>query len=155
MNVHLNPSTTHPSDAQLDQLRAGLFDARPAERDALQTHLRECGACRERASLWTRAAQLLDDGAAERRLASILGTRRRRALRGIGAARRSRAPFAAALAVAVTAVAIGLGVFFVNDRNDPDATVTATAPSPDFYTDIDFYIYLMEKQANSDASPNS
>jgi hypothetical protein len=157
MNSRLRHSNdTHPADAALDRLRAGLLDREPATRDALHAHLRECRVCQERAGLWSRATEVLDQGATERGLAGRLDARRQRALRGVSTASRRRTPIAFALAAAVTAVAIGLGVFVMNDRDDPDATVvTATAQSPDLYDNIDFYLWLMEKHASEDASPNS
>src|SRR6266481_1045946 len=135
MNSRLRHSNdTHPADAALDRLRAGLLDREPAARDALHAHLRGCRACQERAGLWSRATEVLDHGATERGLANRLGVRRQRALRGISAVSRRRTPIALALAAAVTAVAIGLGVFVIPDRDDPDVTtVAATAQSPDFY----------------------
>jgi hypothetical protein len=156
MNSRMHHSNdTHPADAALDRLRAGLLDREPATRDALHAHLRECGVCQERAGLWTRATEVLDQGASERGLASRLDARRQRALRGISTASRRRTPIAFALA-AVTAVAIGLGVFVMQDRDDPDTAVVATtAQGPDLYTNIEFFLWLMEKNASEEATPSS
>lgn len=153
MSKLTRPSTgVHPADAELDRLRAGLLEREPARRDALQEHLRECRACRERAGLWSRVVETLDRFADEPGIMSRISARRQRALRGHATRARRHAPLALALAAAMAAVAIGLGVYLSHDRGDPETPAIATGEQTDLYADIDFYLWLMEQKANEDRS---
>lgn len=154
MNMRNDAMNPHPSAVELDRLRAGLFDPEPAARERLSAHVRSCPKCQERVGLWPRAIERLESASAERGLLGRLAARRERALRGERTQARPRAPFAFALAAAVAAMAIGLGIFFFNDSGTGPADTTVAAASSDLYSDIDFYLWLEQKQESQDASPN-
>ncbi|MFL6652030.1 MAG: hypothetical protein ACJ8J7_12170 [Sulfurifustaceae bacterium] len=154
MNMRKDAIDPHPSAADLDRLRAGLLDPEPAVRERLSAHVRTCPVCQERVGLWPHLIEQLEGASAERGLVGRLAVRRERALRGERTQTRRRAPFAFALAAAVAAAAIGLGIFFFNDDDMAPADPVAATNSPDLYADIDFYLWLMEKQESQDASPN-
>lgn len=157
MSRRTEPSTeAHPTSADFDRLRAGLLDGEPAAREALEAHLRQCAACRQRAGWWARVTETLAEDLPGP-VAADLGARRRRALHGgVIAARRGRAPLALALTATVAALAIGLGVTVFDEHNRGDVAMRTTLheQAPDFYGDIDFYLWLMERQANGDVTPN-
>jgi anti-sigma factor RsiW len=145
---------THPTTLDLDRLRVGLLDETPTVSSALRAHLDRCPECQEQTALWPRITAALAGGVAERGLAGRIGARRQRALQGVPAQTPPRARLILVMAATLTAVAIGLGVFILPERDDTGTSVVAEAQSADFYVDIDFYLWLMEKQGNDDASPS-
>jgi anti-sigma factor RsiW len=153
---------THPSLDQLDRMRCGLLDDDPDTRAVVAAHLETCPECKRQEALWPRVSQTLDHAAADRGIANALATRRRRALRGLS----SRTPVTPhlrfAVAAALGAVAIGIGAVLMDMNKSPAPTSTvptstlaaSDAPTPDLYADLDFYLWLMHKQAHADGSPN-
>lgn len=136
----------HPSDEQLDRLRADLYDDMPELGDAVRAHLSGCPQCRGRADVWRRAASTLE-GTESPGIMSALRARRRQALAGQPARQHALPRITLALAAAVAAVAIGIGVFLHFDA-DVDEVSVASAPSeqPDIYADLDFYLWLLRQQ---------
>lgn len=144
----------HPAPADFDRLRAGLLDGEPTVRDALEAHVRQCLVCQDRAAWWPRVMDALERDSAEERSTGELGARRQRALRGHPIPSR-RVPIRFAVAAAVIVAAVGLGIFTFNERHGPATGAAATSEqAPDFYADIDFYLWLMEKQVSENAAPN-
>lgn len=148
------PMNDHPSDEELDALRAGLYDDRTDPGKRIGTHLDDCPACRARLQQWSRALEPLQAGDAW--LDSALRQRRRAALAGEGAQHRTRPwRLAAALAAGLTGVALGLGVV-LHAPGPTDSLPRAQAPVvgevPDLYADIDFYLWLMRKDQPEDGS---
>lgn len=143
--------SVHPSDAELDQLRAGLYDDRAAEREALRAHVTTCAACSARLGVWTQAIEAL---ALERPgIRGQLQARRAAALAGDGAAvvHAPRWGLPMALAAGVAAVALALGVALHTLDNGADVQLAETEV-PDLYTDIDFYLWLLRKQQDEAGS---
>lgn len=145
----------HPADDELDRLRAGLFEA--AGHEALRAHVAACPACQARSRMWARVGASLDALAREPGLAPRLRARRERALRGEAAGSRRRRTAAAVFATfIVAALALGLGTWTYLDREPGDLQI-ASAPGrenvPDLYADIDFYLWLLEREAVNQA-PN-
>lgn len=143
-------SHSHPDDATLDRLRAGLLD----DATELRAHVEACAVCRQRLAVWDRLARALPAGGSPAgALADQLRVRRQAALAGQTAGRatdgRRWAPQYLAMAAAVTAVAIGAGVFLALDREGSDTapdTLSAQAERPtDIYADIDFYLWLTQE----------
>lgn len=163
MNTRTNAFPgTHPSIDQLDRLRTGLLDDDPAARAAVAAHLETCPECQRQEELWPRVSRALDHAAADRGIANVLASRRHRALRGLSSRSRRTPYLGFAVAAAVTAAAVGIGAVLV-DMNKPSAptptiptpTLAASdASTPDLYADLDFYLWLMHKQAHADGSPN-
>jgi hypothetical protein len=148
----------HPADDALDRLRAGSIEVSNAEYEALRAHVETCSRCRARGDLWTRVGESLDAGAREPGLAIRLRARRERALRG-QAARSSgrRAAVTAFATVVVAAIAIGLGTWTYVGQEAADVRIVA-APEvrdgvPDLYADLDFYLWLLKREA-ADEAPN-
>lgn len=143
--TNVKPLSDHPSDAELDGLRAGLYDDRLRERDALRAHLADCAACAARSGIWGQAKDAL--GLERPQLRNELRARRLAALAGEGVGHRSaprwRLPMA--LAAGVAAVALALGVTLYTPDNSGDVQLAETE-APDLYTDIDFYLWLLQKQ---------
>lgn len=140
----VKPLSNHPSDTELDALRAGLYDDRIDERETLRAHINTCGACRDRAAIWTKANTAL--GTEHPDLRAQLSARRAAALAGTGAAvPRSgwRVPLALAASVAVFAIALGVALQTSENSGDGQLAEVETA---DLYTDIDFYLWLLRKQ---------
>ena len=140
----VKPLSDHPSDTELDALRAGLYDDRIDEREALRAHIAACGACTGRVALWAKAKNAL--GAERPDLLAQLSARRTAALSGTGAAvARSgwRVPMALAASVAVFALALGVALQTSENNGDGQLAETETV---DLYTDIDFYLWLLRKQ---------
>lgn len=164
MNNPSAPNTTHPDNAQLDQLRAGLLDHRPEIKSRLLNHLRECAPCRHQAAAHTArldelAASLRDQGGP--RLTRALRARRMAALAGEPAPRPAASWLAPAFALAaVVAIAIGVGGFLeLSPARAPASTLLAQAAGdtvPDLYADIDFYLWLSnhpsQEKADADRS---
>jgi anti-sigma factor RsiW len=158
MNSTNPPDTKHPDNTQLDQLRAGLLDRRPAAKSQLLAHLQSCAACRQRAAHMDSlvAAQRSQP---EARLALQLRARRMAALAGKSARRprqtamRRLAP-AYALAT-VVAVAIGLGGYLeftpAPVATPQEVAQTANDTVPDVYADIDFYLWLSNHPTTDNA----
>ena len=137
------PLSDHPSDAELDGLRAGLYDD-PRKREALRAHIAECPACDARVAIWDAAHEAL--GVERPRVRNQLRARRLAALAGEGVGDRAprwRLPLA--LAAGVAAVALALGVTLYTPDNSGDVQLAETEV-PDLYTDIDFYLWLLHKQ---------
>lgn len=138
------PLSDHPSDSELDALRAGLYDDRIDERAALRAHLDACGACSARVAIWNEAKHAL--GAERPGVRAQLSARRAAALAGTAAAVPRagwRVPMALAASVAVVAIALGVALHTSENSNDSQLADTETA---DLYTDIDFYLWLLRKQ---------
>ena len=141
--------TGHPSDEQLDRLRAELYDDAPRMRDALRAHVAGCEQCRARARIWERTTAAL--GALDAPgVASALRARRRQAQQGRPAPRWIVPRWTQALAAGVLAVAIGLGTCYYLHGTDSDA-VTAANDQSDIYADIDFYLWLIQEQPGDDS----
>jgi len=143
----------HPSDEQLDRLRAELYDDAPAVRDALAAHLAACAQCRARGAIWRDTAAILASAAAPT-LAGALRARRRDALAGRPARRAAMPRMAFALAATLAAVVIGTGLFFYVDTGD-DAVTTASNEQADIYADLDFYLWLLHEQNGDDSESSS
>lgn len=143
--TNVKPISDHPSDAEIDGLRAGLYDDRVAEREALHAHIAACGRCGARAGLWAQTKDAL--GIEPPYVHAQLRTRRAAALAGTGAAvpRAARWGLPLALAAGVAAVALALGVALHTPDNSRDVQLAETEV-PDLYTDIDFYLWLLRKQ---------
>lgn len=143
--TNVKPISDHPSDAELDRLRAGLYDDRVAERETLRAHLAACGRCEARVGRWDQARDAL--GIEPPYVRAQLRARRATALAGTGAAipRASRWGLPLALAAGVAAVVLALGVALHTPDNTRDVQLAETEV-PDLYTDIDFYLWLLRKQ---------
>lgn len=143
----VKPRLDHPTDRQLDELRAGMLDERLADREALRAHVTECAVCAARLELWDQTRQVL--GIEHRGVRHALRARRAAALTGNAAIvpRPVRWGLPMALAAGVAAVALGLGTLVYPPDNTDDVPLAATAADePDLYTDIDFYLWLLRKQ---------
>jgi len=146
----------HPSAAEFDKLRSGLLDSDPTRRTAVLAHVNACATCQQQEALWPRLLHALDQQAADRGIAGALAARRHKALRSARRARPRPAYLGLAIAATITAIAIGIGTLFLNDTKDPTSVVAAVeSPAPDLYADLDFYLWLMHKRTNDNASPNS
>lgn len=145
----------HPADDELDRLRAGLIEGSSREHERLRAHLEGCARCQARERVWIRARESLEALAREPGLAARLRARRERALRGESAARRGRRAAVAVFAtVVVAAVAVGLGTWTYLGHEAPDAQLASGRDNvPDLYADIDFYLWLLEREAANQA-PN-
>lgn len=146
----------HPADDEFDRLRAGLIE--DAEREALMAHLERCRHCQSRQRAWARVGESLDAGVREPGLALRLRARRERALRGEAAGSRGRRAAVAVFATFVVAtLAIGLGTWTYVEREAADLRFasgpTAREADPDLYADLDFYLWLLKREA-ADESPN-
>ncbi len=154
-------SHSHPDDATLDRLRAGLLD----DNADVHAHVETCAVCRQRLAVWDRLARALPAGSLPAgTLTDQLRVRRQAALAGLPAAGRATgerrwAPQYLAMAAAVTAVAIGVGAFLALDRDGSDAspdTLSAQAERPtDIYADIDFYLWLTKEGLPENTTGNA
>lgn len=138
------PLSDHPSDSELDALRAGLYDDRIDERETLRAHVDACGACRDRVAIWNETKHAL--GVERPGVRTQLSARRAAALAGTAAAVPRagwRVPMALAASVAVLAIALGVALHTSENNGDGQLAETETA---DLYTDIDFYLWLLRKQ---------
>ena len=143
----------HPSDEQIDRLRAELYDDAPELRDAVRAHLSACTECRTRTDIWRYATTALD-AMETPALMAALRARRQHAQNGAAAHRRAAPRMVHAFAATITAVAIGLAVMLYFDAGTDDGAVTASEQS-DIYADLDFYLWLTEEQDGDDAAPSS
>lgn len=146
----------HPADDELDRLRAGMTEN--AEHEALLAHLEVCSHCQSRDGTWMRVSESLDAGAREPGLALRLRARRARALRGETAKSRGRRAAVAVFATFVVAtLAIGLGTWTYVERETADfrfaSAPTAREADPDLYADLDFYLWLLKREAAGE-TPN-
>lgn len=142
-------SETHPADDDLDRLRAGLLAPSDPAYARLRAHSETCAHCQARDRVWTRVREQLERGSRDPGLAARLRARRERALRGEGARTRPRAAAAFATFLVAT-LAIGLGTWAYLERHDGEARIAAgPGPDgvPDLYADIDFYLWLLEREA--------
>ena len=153
-------SHSHPDDAALDRLRAGLLD----DSTELRAHVEACTVCRQRLAIWDQLARALPAGISpDGTLAEQLRTRRQAALAGLATGRtaggRRWAPQYLAMAATVTAVAIGVGVFLTLDREGSDVApdaLSAQAERPsDIYADIDFYLWLTQEGLPENTAGNA
>lgn len=143
----VKPRSDHPTDRQLDELRAGIPDERSAECVALRAHVTECAVCAARIGLWNQTKDILSIERTGVRHA--LRARRAAALAGKAATiiHPIRWGLPMALAAGVAAAALGLGVLlYTPDNTDDGQLATAAAEEPDLYTDIDFYLWLLRQQ---------
>lgn len=143
----VKPRSDHPTDRQLDELRAGILDEHPADREAVRAHITDCTACAARLGQWDQTKQVLS--IEHNGVRHALRARRAVALAGNAAVitRPVRWGLSMALAASVAAIALGLGVLVYPPDNTNDAQLAATAADePDLYTDIDFYLWLLRKQ---------
>ena len=153
------PNTaTHPQAADLDRLRAGLYDRDNATRDALLQHLQACDTCRARIADWDGLRNAADT-ARDPRLSRELRTRRQAALAGQASGRATPEQHWPRYAVAATlAITIGIGVFFRFEAPlpgaQPELSVAQSDKVPDVYTDIDFYLWLAKQPAHNDSEEN-
>lgn len=148
--INVKRHSDHPSDTELDALRAGLYDARVTEREALRAHLAECAECGDRVQLWTDAKAMLATEAVNVR--TELRARRAAALAGNASVQRpARWGLPMALAAGVAALAVALGVALYTPENSGDVQI-AESEVPDLYTDIDFYLWLLRKQQDEAGS---
>lgn len=154
MSQSLESVTAHPTTAMLDRWRAGLLEESPAQRDAIVAHVHDCAVCQQQIGLWSQTVETLEHGTKDAATTSRLRARRHRALRGMTPPPSRRIRPLLALAAAVTAIAIGIGAFLYMGQRTGENAVVATNESGDFYADIDFYLWLLEKQAHPDAPPN-
>lgn len=139
----------HPSDDQLDQLRAELYED-PAIGNILRAHVDSCAACQARTSIWRRATAALDAMNAPG-LAGALSARRRQAQKGVPA-RRVMPRMVRALAAVLAAIAIGLGAVFYIAGPDRTPVVTADADDQsDIYADLEFYLWLINHETDDGA----
>lgn len=143
----VKPRSDHLTDRQLDELRAGMLDEYPADREALRAHITDCAVCAARLGLWDQTKQVL--GIEHSGVRHALRARRAAALAGNATvdSRPVRWGLPMALAAGVAAVALGLGVLvYPPDNTDSGQLAATTADEPDLYTDIDFYLWLLRKQ---------
>lgn len=139
----------HPASELLDQLRAGLLDENPSQKAELKAHLQECQTCRQSYD-WPGA--LGSDDAQIQHLVRQLDGARRHALLAPGkTALRRFTPLAAAAAIALVAVLV------VKPLQSPDTDETRLAGTtsvavPEFYEDLDFYLWLADHKASPDSS---
>lgn len=148
----------HPDPELLDRLRAGLVDADPAAKAALEQHLAGCDDCRQQLDAWQQLGAdglglQLDSG----QLAAELQAARRRALNSRSAGHRQRAvaPYAAA-AVLLLAVSAGLWSLLQPGSDTPAIMATRSSqPVPDIYEDLDFYLWLATQQDNGNGDEHS
>jgi anti-sigma factor RsiW len=155
----MNDRQQHPTDDELDMLRAGLLDDEPARHARVVAHAEGCAICRTRLGLWQRVAAELDQSTetdaalsaalAERRQAAIAAAQPAQPHRGW-----NRALVATAASVAIS-IGLGLGMWYRTQIQ------TASIPAPmvsqagdedaaDLYSNIDFYVWL----GNQDAKPS-
>ena len=143
--ANVKPLSDHPSDTELDGLRAGLYDDRMSQREALRAHIAECPACEARVAIWGEAHEVL--GVERPRVRNQLRARRLAALTGDGVSHHTapRWHLPMALAAGVAAVALALGVVLHTPDNSGEVRLAETEV-PDLYSDIDFYLWLLHKQ---------
>lgn len=135
MNMH---TQLHPTPSDLDAWRAGLLEATAAHNVA--THVAACAACAEAARV-TQALQRVAKTASPE-LERQLRVRRRAAL--ATPTRRGALSPKWAVAASMSALALGLALYLGNGEQ-------ANAPSvePDVYADVDFYLWLAERDARA------
>lgn len=145
----------HPTSEELDQLRAGLLDDAPLAGARIRNHLATCEACRQQAELWDQVAAQFDAQAhGDPALSRLLAERRRKALAARPAWRRFASGRRITAAAAVLIVAIAGGVFVQLHRAAPTPAVAqvhseTTENNPDFYSDIDFYVWLSNQKLDT------
>ena len=141
----MNRSEQHPERVALDRLRAGLLDDDPAQKTAIEQHLRQCEHC-HRAYEWP--AGLCS---ATTELDERLDQLRRQALESPPAQRsRHWLPLAAAAALAL--MAVGLFQLAQPPETDNPQVATSKQSVPDLYEDLDFYLWLADHKGTGDSS---
>lgn len=156
MSTHEKGFDGHPDDALLDRLRAGLLDAAPEMRRALEAHLKSCAACRQRSQHWSQAVRsAFGADAHDAALTQALAARRRLAMQGRNPVRVRLAPYALALAASLAALAVALGAALYLSPAPVAVPQTAEAPAPDLYADLDFYLWLATHETERSPSPGS
>ncbi len=149
----------HPTMKQLDEWRAGLFDEMPDIKQSIMEHISNCSACHRQTLLGQElGARIEHDSRADARLSDALKRGRRQALAGGSAPRRSRVDrMRLAYGAALVALVLGFGVFTYQDGGSPilPASQQAAESVPDIYADLDFYLWLLRRQADEmGLSPN-
>lgn len=134
----------HPLTADLDAWRAGLLDTAAAGNVA--AHVAACLHCAQAANVSDRLHRLAKTASPE--IERQLRVRRRSAL----ATRPRRAAIFApkwALAASVSAMALGLALYLGSgDKTNPPAL------EGDVYADVDFYLWLAQRDEKSDDARN-
>jgi len=133
----MNRHDAHPSTETLDRLRAGLLDAAPTEKAAVENHLQACEQCRQ---LYAWPATL---NAEDLQLEQELSQARRTAL-AAASGRRPRQFLLVAAAAAIALVAVAL-VNIIPEPGQDDPQLAASDPDiPEVYEDPDFYLWLAD-----------
>ncbi|WP_096461342.1 hypothetical protein [Sulfurifustis variabilis] len=147
----------HPADDELDRLRAGLIETSSAGYEGLRAHVQACARCQARGRVWARVGESLDAGAHEAGLGLRLRSRRERALRGEASrapARRAAVAVFASFVVATLAIGLGMWTYLEPEPGDSQfASAPARDADSDLYADIDFYLWLLKREA-ANAAPN-
>lgn len=135
---------THPATATLDAWRAGLLAT--ADADTLTAHVATCGACAQAAQATDAIHRLAKNPSSE--LERQLRVRRRAALTAAPRRLSMLAP-KWALAASVSAMALGLALYFgAGDRH------TGPGIEGDVYADVDFYLWLAERDERTNHAHN-
>jgi len=134
----------HLTDEQLDRLRAGI-DADGAE------HLATCVSCQKRFNVWDETHPQPQPA-----LAQALAARRHAVLAQAPATSTRHWYYSA---IAATLLAVGVGLYVFLPATQPPATVVAEKAQadnvPDLYADIDFYLWLTNKDREERGESNS
>ena len=135
----------HPTLEQLDQLRAGLLDDRPQERDRLRVHLEACPSCQARHEPWQHLSKHLQQRTEPSTSARYqLQLARYRAVgRGVNFWPRWASPLTLAVAASLL-VAVTLSLTLELGETQPPRgwSQSKLADDPDLYANVDFYLWL-------------
>jgi len=136
----------HLNDEMLDRLRSGWFDDAGEARRA-RGHLDACARCREAFARWDAVVHDFAGGIdAPAALGRELARRRGAALAGSRGSTRAGSRWSYALAGAAAALAVAVGVELGTQLVAPvEPGNMATARAPEFFTDIDFYVWLANR----------
>ena len=149
MTDDIDLRTGHLDDDTLDRLRAGLLDEDPTA-PALRRHLEDCPRCRARTAAWDRIREAWQDGPSiDPATAAALRVRRRTVLAGEPTRRFPTLALATVAAVLMLAVGLYEGVvpgFFQADDRKSVQVVQVVDDTPDLYADIDFYLWMSERE---------
>jgi len=136
----------HLNDEMLDRLRAGWFDD-PGEARRARGHLDTCARCRAAFGRWDTVVHEFAGGiGAPAEFGRELARRRGAALAGSRGSARAVNRWSYALAGAAAALAIAVGVELGTRLVAPvEPGNMATARAPEFFTDIEFYVWLANR----------
>jgi len=146
---------THPDTEQLDRLRAGLLDAEPERKNALESHVAACADCQSRLGNWHQLGALTLE--IQPGLKPDLMHARRQALAAAPKHHLRRfAPLATAAALLI-ALSAGLWTLQYGTPTVQHMTARTSVDVPDIYEDIDFYLWLatQKEQGATDEHNNA